>query len=84
MNWLKLSMLYFYCQNVLFALYYGTHTSAFIDERFLIDFLSPKEYFYFPGDIYGIPKKDVDSTLVDFVPFMGNEILNQKKYIDKF
>jgi ABC-2 type transport system ATP-binding protein len=60
------------------------YTSAFIDERFLIDFLTSEEYFYFLGDIYGIPRKGVDATLVDFVPFMNNEILNQKKYIDKF
>jgi ABC-2 type transport system ATP-binding protein len=60
------------------------YTSAFIDERFLIDFLTPEEYFYFLGDIYGISQQEVDSILVDFTAFMGNEILNKKKYIDKF
>jgi ABC-2 type transport system ATP-binding protein len=71
-------------QDVSHSELWKTHTSAFIDERFLIDFLTPEEYFYFLGDIYGISQKEVDSILVDFVPFMGNGILNQKKYIDKF
>jgi ABC-2 type transport system ATP-binding protein len=59
-------------------------TGSFIDERFLIDFLTPEEYFYFIGDLYKMSKQDVDSLLVDFAPFMSNEILKKKKYIDKF
>jgi ABC-2 type transport system ATP-binding protein len=59
-------------------------TSAFIDEHFLIDFLTPEEYFYFIGDLYGVNKKEVDAAIADFIPLMGNEILNNKKYIDKF
>ncbi|GHT40906.1 ATP-binding protein [Bacteroidia bacterium] len=71
-------------QNVSKAELWKKYTSAFIDERFLIDFLTPEEYFYFLGDIYGISQQEVDSILVDFTAFMGNEILNKKKYIDKF
>jgi ABC-2 type transport system ATP-binding protein len=59
-------------------------TSAFIDDHFLIDFLTPEEYFHFTGDLYGINKKEIDAVLADFIPLMNNEILNQKKYIDKF
>jgi ABC-2 type transport system ATP-binding protein len=60
------------------------YTSAFLDEHFLIDFLTPEEYFYYIGEIYSIPKKEVDAVLVDFVPFMADEIIHQKKRIDKF
>ncbi|GHT09538.1 ATP-binding protein [Bacteroidia bacterium] len=60
------------------------YTSAFIDAHFLIDFLTPEEYFYYISDLYGISKKEIDAILVDFIPFMDNEILNQKKHIDKF
>jgi ABC-2 type transport system ATP-binding protein len=60
------------------------YTAAFIDEHFLIDFLTPEEYFYFIGDLYNIDKRQVDSALNDFIPFMNNEILNTNKYIDKF
>jgi ABC-2 type transport system ATP-binding protein len=59
-------------------------TSAFIDENFLIDFLTPEEYFYFAGDLYGFNKNDMDTALEDFIPFMGDEILGKKKHIDKF
>lgn len=58
-------------------------TSAFIDERFLIDFLTPKEYFYFIGDLYNIGKAGIDDRLVDFKSFMGDELLSSKKYIYK-
>ena len=61
-----------------------TFTSAFIDERFLIDFLTPEEYFYFTGDLYGIGSEQIKSVLIDFVPFTEGEILNQKKRIEKF
>jgi ABC-2 type transport system ATP-binding protein len=61
-----------------------TITSAYIDEHFLIDFLTPKEYFYFTSDLYGIGKEQIDIALSNFVSFAGDEIFNQKKYIDKF
>jgi len=32
-------------------------TGAFIDEGFLIDYLTPEEYFYFIGKMYGLKKK---------------------------
>ncbi|GHV57678.1 ATP-binding protein [Bacteroidia bacterium] len=59
-------------------------TSAFIDEGFLIDFLTPEEYFSYSGDLYGIHKEQINSTLNDFIAFTGNEILNKEKYIDTF
>ena len=59
-------------------------TGSFLDERFLIDFLTPEEYFYFIGGLYGKSKTEVDEILLDFHQFMANEILKKKKYIDKF
>ena len=32
-------------------------TGAFIDDGFLIDYLTPEEYFYFIGKMYGLKKK---------------------------
>ena len=61
-----------------------TFTSAYIDERFLIDFLTPEEYFYFTGDLYGIEKEQIKTALNDFIHFTSDEILNKKKHIDKF
>ncbi len=56
-------------------------TGSYLDEGFLIDFMTPEEYFYFSGELYGICKEDVDQRLKAYEPFMNNEILNQKKYI---
>ncbi|HIC30441.1 MAG TPA: ABC transporter ATP-binding protein [Flavobacteriaceae bacterium] len=56
-------------------------TSAFIDESFLIGYLTPEEYFYFIGDLRGQNKQDVDNLLEQFQDFFHGEILNQKKYL---
>lgn len=56
-------------------------TSAFIDESFLIGYLTPEEYFYFIGDLRGRNKADVDALLATFSDFFHGEILGQKKYL---
>jgi len=56
-------------------------TSAFIDETFLIGYLTPEEYFYFVGDLRGANKADVDALLHQFEDFFHGEILGQKKYL---
>lgn len=56
-------------------------TSAFIDESFLIGYLTPEEYFYFIGDLRGQNKADVDALTSQFEDFFHGEILGQKKYL---
>lgn len=56
-------------------------TSSFIDETFLIGYLTPEEYFYFIGDLRGRNKADVDGLLSNFEDFFHGEILGQKKYL---
>jgi ABC-2 type transport system ATP-binding protein len=56
-------------------------TSSFIDESFLIGYLTPEEYFYFIGDLRGWNKADVDAFLAPFADFFNDEVLNKKKYI---
>lgn len=56
-------------------------TSAFIDESFLIGYLTPEEYFYFIGELRGQNKADVDAFLIQFEELFNDEILNQKKYL---
>lgn len=56
-------------------------TSAFIDETFLIGYLTAEEYFYFIGELRGQNKADVDALLVQFEDFFHGEILQQKKYL---
>lgn len=56
-------------------------TSAFIDETFLIGYLTAEEYFYFIGELRGQNKSDVDALLARFADFFHGEILDQKKYL---
>jgi ABC-2 type transport system ATP-binding protein len=56
-------------------------TSAFIDESFLIGYLTPEEYFYFIGELRGWNKADVDAFLVKYEDFFNGEILQNKKYL---
>ena len=56
-------------------------TSAFIDESFLIGYLTPEEYFYFIGELRGQSRADVDALLAGFEDFFHGEILHQKKYL---
>lgn len=56
-------------------------TSSFIDESFLIGYLTPEEYFYFIGELRGQSKAVVDELLAGFEDFFHGEILNQKKYL---
>jgi ABC-2 type transport system ATP-binding protein len=56
-------------------------TASFLDESFLIGYLTPEEYFYFIGDLRGQNKADVDALLVQHEEFFNGEILKNKKYL---
>ncbi len=56
-------------------------TSAFIDESFLIGYLTPEEYFYFVGELRNQNKADIDTFLAQFEDFFHDEILGKKKYL---
>jgi len=57
------------------------NTGAYIDEGFLIDFLTPEEYFAFLGKISAIPQAVIDERLQAFEQFAGGEVFGQKKLI---
>ena len=57
------------------------HVGAYIDEGFLIDFLTPEEYFAFLGKVSGISQTDVDQRLSRYEHFCSGEIFGQKKLI---
>lgn len=56
-------------------------TAAFIDESFLIGYLTPEEYFYFIGELRGQNKADVDKLVSQFEDFFHGEIIGKKKYL---
>ena len=59
-------------------------TGAFIDDGFLIDYLTPEEYFYFIGKMYGLKKEEVDERLFPFERFMSGEVIGHKKLIRNY
>ncbi len=60
------------------------YTGSYLDQRFLIDFLTPEEYFEFLNNIYGLTKGDLEQFYEDFKDFFNDEILDKKKYIRDF
>ena len=61
-----------------------SNTGAFIDDGFLIDYLTPEEYFYFIGKMYGLKKEEVDERLIPFERFMSGEVIGHKKLIRNY
>jgi ABC-2 type transport system ATP-binding protein len=58
--------------------------SAFIDESYLIGYLTVEEYFYFLGSLRKKTQVEIDSWVKAYEPFFNGEILNQKKYLRDF
>lgn len=56
-------------------------TGAYIDNGFLIDYLTPDEYFGFIAQINGISKEDLSSQLQKYSHFMGGELIGHNKLI---
>ena len=57
------------------------HVGAYIDEGFLIDFLTPEEYFAFLGKVSGISQQETDERMKMFERFANGEVFGQKKLI---
>lgn len=67
-----------------------TRAGAYIDDNFLIDFLTPEEYLDFIAKVNGIGPidwkhiDDKDNHLAPFIPLAHGEIFGQKKLIRDF
>ncbi|HEY0245095.1 MAG TPA: ABC transporter ATP-binding protein [Mucilaginibacter sp.] len=57
------------------------YTASYLDEGFLIDYLTPEEYFYFIGGLYQQSRAQVDDFLAGLSDFFSGEILKRGKYI---
>lgn len=56
-------------------------TASYLDEGFLIDYLTPEEYFYFIGGLHQQTHAHVDDFLSGLSEFFNGEILKKGKYI---
>jgi ABC-2 type transport system ATP-binding protein len=57
------------------------YTAAYLDEGFLIHYLTPEEYFYFVGSLNNRSRSNVDEFLKNFESFFDGSILRSGKYI---
>jgi len=57
------------------------YTGSYLDEGFLIDFLTPEEYFDFVASLHRMSTEQIENSLSRFDNFFNGKILGQQKYI---
>ncbi|WP_315824272.1 ATP-binding cassette domain-containing protein [Paraflavitalea speifideaquila] len=55
------------------------YTASYIDDGFLMDFLTPEEFFYFVGNSYGFSQSAIDQKLAGFYLFSKTKYLVRKR-----
>lgn len=65
-------------ENVAKSEHWKSKVSAFIDENFLIGYLTPEEYFYFIGELRNQKRQNVDEFLKQFSDFLMEKFLMGK------
>ncbi|MDB4902101.1 MAG: lptB 1 [Mucilaginibacter sp.] len=68
-------------ENVVAHENWKKYTASYLDEGFLIDYLTPEEYFYFIGGLHQQSRDHVDDFLSGLTEFFNGEILKKGKYI---
>ncbi len=58
-----------------------TYVGSFLDEGFLIDYLTPDEYFSFVGKLYGKSEGDIVAFIEKMADFFNGEVAGNKKLI---
>ncbi len=71
-------------ENVMLNSTWKDYTASFLDEGFLIDYLTPEEYFIFIGSLHKMSIADVQAYLNQYQEFFNGEVLNSGKYIRDF
>jgi ABC-2 type transport system ATP-binding protein len=61
-----------------------TYTASYLDEGFLIEYLTPEEYFIFIGGLHHLGVREVMDFLHQYEEFFNGEILERGKYIRDF
>ena len=60
------------------------YTASYLDEGFLIDYLTPEEYFIFIGSLHHQSVADVTERIKPYEEFFNGEVLSRNKYIRDF
>jgi len=64
--------------------HWKTYTGAYLDEGFLIDYLTAEEYFDFLGKTHKMTKGDIADFINGMDFFFNDEIIGKNKYIRDF
>ncbi|MCK4678549.1 MAG: ABC transporter ATP-binding protein [Bacteroidales bacterium] len=57
------------------------HTASYLDDGFLIDFLTPEEFFRFTANVRSLTEGDLSEFYILFKDFFNDEILEKGKLI---
>lgn len=68
-------------KDVMLSDHWKQYTGVYLDESFLVHFLTPEEYFDFIGYLHGLTKEDVMGRVEGYSDFFNGEILGKRKYI---
>ncbi|HXB92394.1 MAG TPA: ATP-binding cassette domain-containing protein [Puia sp.] len=68
-------------KNIAHSEDWKNYTAAYLDEGFLIGYLTPEEYFHFVGQLAGRSKLQVGEFLKGYETFFDGSVLNSGKYI---
>ncbi len=61
--------------------HWKAYTGSYLDEGFLLDYLTPEEYFSFVGQLHGLSAAELADRLQPLEGLFNREILNGNKYI---
>jgi len=64
--------------------HWKNYTGAYLDEGFLIDYLTAEEYFDFLGKSHRMTKGDITDFITGMSDFFNDEIMGKNKYIRDF
>jgi len=67
--------------NVYQSGHWKHYTSAYLDESFLIDYLTGDEYLHFLGQLRGLPVSDIRNSIGSFNHFLNSNIIRSNKLI---
>jgi len=64
--------------------HWKSYTGSYLDEGFLIDYLTPEEYFDFIGKTHRMSKDDISDFISSMSDFFSDEVIGKNKYIRDF
>jgi ABC-2 type transport system ATP-binding protein len=68
-------------RDVKFSEHWKEYTGAYLDESFIIDYLTPEEYFGFIGSLHGFSREQTATRIQKYSDFFNGEVLGKKKFI---